>query len=52
VTYSCWQIRGLPDGLVARCVRDEIREISPGVYLGLVFLWRYHILDFALDFSR
>ena len=38
--------------LVARYVRDEIREIAPGVYLGLVFLWRYHVLDFALDFTR
>lgn len=38
--------------LVARYVRDEIREIAPGVYLGLVFVWRHHILDFALDFTR
>jgi hypothetical protein len=38
--------------LIARYVRDEIREIAPGVYLGLVFLWRFHILDFALDFTR
>jgi hypothetical protein len=38
--------------LVARYVRDEIREIAPGVYLGLVFLRRYHVLDFALDFTR
>jgi hypothetical protein len=37
--------------LVAHLVRDEIREIAPGVYLGLVFLGRRHVLDFALDFS-
>lgn len=37
---------------VARAVRDEIREVSPGVYLGLVFLGRRHVLDFALDFTR
>ena len=38
--------------LVARAVRDELREVSPGVYLGLVFLGRWHVLDFALDFTR
>jgi hypothetical protein len=38
--------------LVAGYVRDEIREIAPGVYLGLVFVWRYHVLDFALDFTH
>jgi hypothetical protein len=37
---------------VARRVRDEIREVAPGVFLGLVFLGRRHILDFALDFTR
>ncbi len=38
--------------LVARRIRDEIREIAPGVYLGLVFWGRRHVLDFALDFTR
>jgi hypothetical protein len=38
--------------LVAHMVRDEIREIAPGVYLGLVFWGRRHVLDFALDFTR
>ena len=37
---------------VARQIRDEIREISPGVFLGLVFWGRRHVLDFALDFRR
>ena len=37
---------------VARKVRDEIREVSPGLFLGLVFLGRRHVLDFALDFSE
>ena len=37
---------------VARMIRDEIREIAPGVYLGLVFWGRRHVLDFALDFTR
>ncbi|HEY3002594.1 MAG TPA: hypothetical protein VGJ44_09595 [Kribbellaceae bacterium] len=37
---------------VAKAVRDEIREVSPGVYLGLVFLGGKHVLDFALDFTH
>ena len=38
--------------IVAHMVRDEIREIAPGVYLGLVFWGRRHVLDFTLDFNR
>jgi len=38
--------------LVARQIRDEIREIAPGVFLGFVFWGHRHILDFALDFTR
>jgi hypothetical protein len=38
--------------LVARQIRDEIREIAPGVFLGLVFWGRRHVLDFALDFTQ
>jgi hypothetical protein len=37
---------------VARRVRDEIREIAPGVFLGIVFWGRRHVLDFSLDFTR
>lgn len=37
--------------LVAQWIRDEIREVSPGVYLGLVFWERSKILHFALDFN-
>jgi hypothetical protein len=37
---------------VAHKIRDEIREIAPGVFLGLVFWGRRHILDFALDFRQ
>jgi hypothetical protein len=33
---------------IARKIRDEIREVSPGVYLGLVFWGRTMILHFAL----
>jgi hypothetical protein len=37
---------------VARFIRDEIREVAPGLFLGLVFVGRRHVLDFALDFNR
>ena len=33
---------------IARKIRDEIREVSPGVYLGLVFWGRNKILYFTL----
>jgi len=32
----------------ARVIRDEIREVEPGVYLGKVWWGRKRILDFAL----
>jgi hypothetical protein len=38
--------------LLARMIRDEIREIAPGVFLGLVFWGRRHVLNFALDFRH
>jgi hypothetical protein len=34
--------------LVARSIRDEIREVEPGVYLGKVWVKRKRVLDFAL----
>jgi hypothetical protein len=37
--------------LIAQWIRDEIREVSPGVYLGLVFWERAKVLHFALDFN-
>jgi hypothetical protein len=33
---------------VARMIRDEIREVAPGLYLGKVFWGRKHVLDFTL----
>ena len=35
--------------LVAERIRDEIRLVAPGLYLGLVFWGRKRILDFALS---
>jgi hypothetical protein len=37
---------------VARKIRDEIREIAPGVYLGLVYWGRENVGLFALKLSR
>ena len=36
--------------LLAHWVRDEIREISPGVYLGKVYWRDQRLIDFALQF--
>ena len=36
--------------LVAHWVRDEIRLVAPGTYLGIVYWERTKILDFALEF--
>jgi len=38
--------------VVAHWIRDEIREVAPGLYLGVVFWERRKILNFALDFGR
>jgi hypothetical protein len=36
---------------VAHWIRDEIREVAPGLYLGEVFWSRRRILKFSLAFS-
>ena len=37
---------------VAKKIRDEIRQIGPGLYLGKVFWGRTHILDFSLSLDK
>jgi hypothetical protein len=37
--------------LVARQIRDEIRQVSPGLYLGVVYWGRRKTVNFSLDFS-
>jgi hypothetical protein len=37
---------------VARSVRDEIREVAPRLYLGLVFIGRNQVLHFTLHFHE
>jgi hypothetical protein len=36
--------------LLAQWIRDEIREIDPGVYLGKVYWGKQRLIDFALEF--
>lgn len=36
--------------LVAHWIRDEIREIAPGVYLGIVYWDQDKTINFALEF--
>ena len=36
---------------IAKKIRDEIREVSPGVYLGLVYWGRDRVLHFTLTTS-
>ena len=38
--------------LLARKIRDEIREVSPGVYLGKVWWGKTRLIDFALEFPK
>jgi hypothetical protein len=37
---------------LARHVRDEIREVAPGLYLGLVFFKKDMVLHFSLKFAQ
>ena len=38
--------------MVAHWIRDEIRLVSPGVYLGIVYWGRTKLIDFALKFPN
>jgi len=37
--------------LLARWIRDEIRQIGPGMYLGKVYWDKKRLIDFALQFE-
>jgi hypothetical protein len=37
--------------VVARWVRDEIRRVAPGLYLGLVYLGKTRLIYFTLQFT-
>lgn len=36
--------------LVARKIRDEIRQVQPGLYLGKVYWGQDRLIDFSLEF--
>ena len=36
--------------LIAKWIRDEIRQIGPGLYLGKVYWGKKRLIDFALEF--
>jgi hypothetical protein len=36
---------------VARKIRDEVRQVAPGLYLGLLYWERTHLVNFALTFT-
>ena len=38
--------------LFARVIRDEIREVSPGLYLGVVFWGKKKTINFALEIPQ
>ena len=38
--------------LLAKWIRDEIREVAPGLYLGIVFWGKKKLIHFALEFPR
>jgi hypothetical protein len=48
---ECIAIDYSQTSIVAQWVRDEIRLISPGLYLGKVYWNRSRLIDFALQFS-
>ena len=38
--------------LIARWIRDEIREVSPGIFLGVVYFGKKKLIHFALKFPQ
>jgi hypothetical protein len=37
--------------IIAWFVRDEIREIAPGLYLGQAYIWKIRFIRFAIAFT-
>lgn len=38
--------------LLAHWIRDEIREVAPGLYLGKVYWGKKRLIDFAVEFPK
>jgi hypothetical protein len=49
-TKECIVLDYSETSLVAHWIRDEIRLISPGLYLGKVYFEKKRLIDFALKF--
>lgn len=49
---KCIHIDYSATSLLARKVRDEIRQVVPGLYLGKVWWGRTRLIDFALQFQQ
>ncbi len=52
---ECWVLDYSQTSIVAQWIRDEIREVSPGVYLGVVYWGKekpdaHRLIHFALKF--
>src|SRR4051794_37772624 len=50
--HECIVLDYSKTSLVARKIRDEIRQVGDGVYLGKVYWGRKRLIDFALDFKK
>lgn len=48
---DCIVLDYMKRSLVARYIRDEIRRVAPGLYLGLVFVRGRRMLYFTLQFA-
>jgi hypothetical protein len=48
----CYVLDYSRTSLIAGGVRDEIREVAPGLYLGLVYWMGLRVVRFALRFRR
>ena len=48
---ACTVIDYSETSFIARMVRDEIREVAPGLYLGKVFLWGKPSIHFSVSFQ-
>ena len=49
---ECIAIDYSKTSLVAKWIRDEIRQIAPGMYLGIVFMGKKKTIDFVLVFAK
>ena len=47
---ECIVIDYAKTSFIAHSIRDEIRQVSPGIYLGLVYLGKKKLIHFALKF--